>query len=288
MSELWRELIERQSPELAGALALRRVSISKKTGEMCVHLCADRLFAREEYKRVHQALSGAGIASLYAAPDATPNAAPDKRVPLVVLRLIPADGYYAYAHTPQPGSKPTDLTIFAADGETPLPGAVVFYPAGEEAPDIVDNSKIKFLYRTPTPLFVNLPADAAGTSLNCKLSLLMCSSVRCLPVTKRFTLPVPPLAPDTPKAEEQPWFTGAPVRTKALRGATASAADRPARPAPTISTPSCLMRSTARSVPHRRDGEPSRGHSAPGLGAAAGRSSAARTAARVRRSPGRR
>ena len=59
MSELWRELIERQSPELAGALALRRVSISKKTGEMCVHLCADRLFAREEYKRVHQALSAA-------------------------------------------------------------------------------------------------------------------------------------------------------------------------------------------------------------------------------------
>ena len=59
MSELWRELIERQSPELAGALALRRVSISKKTGEMCVHLCADRLFAREEYKRVQQALSAA-------------------------------------------------------------------------------------------------------------------------------------------------------------------------------------------------------------------------------------
>ncbi|HIR07613.1 MAG TPA: PHP domain-containing protein, partial [Candidatus Pullichristensenella stercoripullorum] len=59
MSELWRELIERQSPELAGALALRRVSISKKTGEMCVHLCADRLFKREEYKRVHQALSAA-------------------------------------------------------------------------------------------------------------------------------------------------------------------------------------------------------------------------------------
>ena len=53
------ELIERQSPELAGALALRRVSISKRTGEMCVQLCADRLFKREEYKRVHQALSAA-------------------------------------------------------------------------------------------------------------------------------------------------------------------------------------------------------------------------------------
>ena len=59
MSELWRELIERQSPELAGALALRRVSISKKTGEMCVQLCADRLFTRAEYKSVHQAFAAA-------------------------------------------------------------------------------------------------------------------------------------------------------------------------------------------------------------------------------------
>ena len=59
MSELWRELIERQSPELAGALALRRVSISKTTGEMCVQLCADRLFTRAEYKSVHQAFAAA-------------------------------------------------------------------------------------------------------------------------------------------------------------------------------------------------------------------------------------
>ena len=158
-------------------------------------------------------------ASFYAAPDAAPNAAPDQRVPLVVLRLIPADDYYAYAHTPQPGSKPTDLTTFAADGETALPGATVFYPIGEEAPDIVDNSKIKLLYRTPTPLFVDLPLDAAGTSLNCKLSLLMCSSVRCLPVTKRFTLSVPQLDPDTPKAEEQPWWP----EYQSLRGEADSA-----------------------------------------------------------------
>ena len=59
MSELWRELIRRQNPELAGALALGRVSISKKTGEMCVRLCADRLLSREEYKRVRRAFADA-------------------------------------------------------------------------------------------------------------------------------------------------------------------------------------------------------------------------------------
>ena len=38
MSELWRELIERDSPDLAGGLSLSRVSISKKTGRMTVQL----------------------------------------------------------------------------------------------------------------------------------------------------------------------------------------------------------------------------------------------------------
>ncbi len=141
-------------------------------------------------------------AYLYAAKDATSG----QTSPLLLLRLSPAPGYYAYAHVPQPGSKPTDLKILAADGESPDPSATVFYPPGEEAPDIVDNSKIKFLYRKPTPLFVALPATAAGSTLSCKLSLLMCSSVHCLPVTKRFTLNVPALAPNTPKAEDQPWW----------------------------------------------------------------------------------
>ncbi len=141
-------------------------------------------------------------ASLYATIDA----ATGQPAPLVVLNLSPANGYYAYAHIPQPGSKPTDLKIFSKDGETPLPGAAIFYPPGEEAPDIVDNSKIKFLYRKTTPLFIALPPDAAGASLTGKLSLLMCSNVRCLPVSKRFTLAVPALAANTPKAEDQPWW----------------------------------------------------------------------------------
>ncbi len=59
MSELWRELIARQSPELAGALALRRVSISKRRARCACSCVRTGSFKREEYKRVHQALSAA-------------------------------------------------------------------------------------------------------------------------------------------------------------------------------------------------------------------------------------
>ena len=43
MAELWRELILRDSPELAGCLVLSRVSISKKTGRMTVAQMAEQL-----------------------------------------------------------------------------------------------------------------------------------------------------------------------------------------------------------------------------------------------------
>ena len=149
-------------------------------------------------------------AYLYAAKDG----AAGERKPLLLLRLSPAPGYYAYAHIPQPGSKPTELKILSKDGETTLPGVAIFYPPGDEAPDILDNSKIKFLYRNPTPLFIELPPGADGNKLNCKLSLLTCSEAHCLPVNKRFSLDVPKLNDNTPKAENQPWWP----EYQALRG----------------------------------------------------------------------
>ena len=59
MSELWRELIERDSPDLAGGLSLSRVSISKKTGRMTVQLCSERILTRSEYKRLQMSLAAA-------------------------------------------------------------------------------------------------------------------------------------------------------------------------------------------------------------------------------------
>ena len=141
-------------------------------------------------------------ARLYAAPGESSAAAK----PLLVIWLTPAPDYYTYAHIPQPGSKPTVLKVLADDGESPLPGATVFYPPGQKHPDIIDKSKIKFLYRESTPLFIDLPGSALGTALEFKLSLLMCSSVHCLPVTKFFSLTPPKLGPNTPKAQDQAWW----------------------------------------------------------------------------------
>lgn len=59
MAELWRELIEQDSPELSGCLALSRVSISKKTGRMTVQLNASRLLTRADRKRIQRSMEAA-------------------------------------------------------------------------------------------------------------------------------------------------------------------------------------------------------------------------------------
>ena len=59
MSELWRELIERDSPELSGCLTLSRVSISKKNGRMTIELNADRLLSRNDRKRLQRSMEAA-------------------------------------------------------------------------------------------------------------------------------------------------------------------------------------------------------------------------------------
>ena len=59
MSELWRELIERESPALARGLSLLRVSISKSSGKMTVRLSSGRILTRKEYKTIKNCIEGA-------------------------------------------------------------------------------------------------------------------------------------------------------------------------------------------------------------------------------------
>ena len=59
MAELWRELIEKDSPEIAGGLSLLRVSISRKTGQMLVQLASERILSRSELKRLQRTMEGA-------------------------------------------------------------------------------------------------------------------------------------------------------------------------------------------------------------------------------------
>ena len=59
MSELWRELISRDSPELSGCLSLSRVSISKRTGRIGVVLDSTKLLTRADRKRLEGCMQSA-------------------------------------------------------------------------------------------------------------------------------------------------------------------------------------------------------------------------------------
>ncbi len=59
MAELWRDLIARETPDLADALALARVSISKRTGEMSVRFHAARILKRNDRKRLEKTMRSA-------------------------------------------------------------------------------------------------------------------------------------------------------------------------------------------------------------------------------------
>ena len=59
MAELWKNLIAREDPALAEQLALSRVSISKKTGQMRVKLRSAKLLDDAQFERVRRLIAGA-------------------------------------------------------------------------------------------------------------------------------------------------------------------------------------------------------------------------------------
>ncbi len=59
MSELWKNLIAQEDPALADQLALSRVSISKKTGQMRVKLRSPKLLNDTQFERAQRLIAGA-------------------------------------------------------------------------------------------------------------------------------------------------------------------------------------------------------------------------------------
>ena len=59
MSELWKNLIAQEDPALAEELALSRVSISKKTGEMRVRLRSDRILNDAQFECARRRIAAA-------------------------------------------------------------------------------------------------------------------------------------------------------------------------------------------------------------------------------------
>ena len=107
-------------------------------------------------------------------------------------------GYHAYAHESGDAGRPTTLSIRLDDGS----GLPVWYPQGFMQRDLFDPDATVYVYESPTTLFVLLPHEARHRGFEAVLSMLLCSSRNCLPVSQTISGQVP----DTlPGLEEAPW-----------------------------------------------------------------------------------
>lgn len=127
------------------------------------------------------------------------DAARDGQELVAALRIAIPPEFHAYAHRPGEAGRPATAT-FSVDNGDPLP---VRYPAGTMQRDYYDPSATIYVYEGEVDFFVSLPPDAAGRPYTAELSLLLCSSRKCLPVNERLVGTLPQAAPPV---EEMPWL----------------------------------------------------------------------------------
>ncbi len=117
---------------------------------------------------------------------------------VMALELGFPQGYHAYAHEPGAAGRPTHLDIRLDD----MQGLPVWYPQGFMQRDFFDPDATVLVYESPTMLFVLLPPEARHGSFAGVLSMLLCSSRNCLPVSQNVRGQVP----DTlPEIESMSW-----------------------------------------------------------------------------------
>ena len=117
---------------------------------------------------------------------------------VMALELGFPQGYHAYAHEAGDAGRPTTLSIRLDDGS----GLPVWYPQGFMQRDFFDPDATVHVYESPTTLFVLLPHEARHAGFDAVLSMLLCSSRNCLPVSQTISGQVP----DTlPGLEAVPW-----------------------------------------------------------------------------------
>ena len=117
---------------------------------------------------------------------------------VMAVEMAFPQGYHAYAHESGDAGRPTTLSIRLDDGS----GLPVWYPQGFMQRDLFDPDATVYVYESPTTLFVLLPHEARHRGFEAVLSMLLCSSRNCLPVSQNISGQVP----DTlPGLEEAPW-----------------------------------------------------------------------------------
>lgn len=107
------------------------------------------------------------------------------------LHVLIPQGFHAYAHTPGDAGRPTTLTLQVDGG----PSVPVWYPQGTMQRDFYDTAASVYVYEGQVTLLASLPPDAAGKPYAGELSLLLCSSRQCLPVTEHLSGHVPCVSP---------------------------------------------------------------------------------------------
>ena len=102
MAELWKELIARDAPELLDTLALARVSISRRTGQMSVQFNADRLLRRADRQRLEgilqSAFPGAGLKVALRYPELKARVSADIGVATPLLKELLAHEHPGAVH----------------------------------------------------------------------------------------------------------------------------------------------------------------------------------------------
>ena len=137
---------------------------------------------------------------------------------IIVLRLTPAKGQYAYANDPGEAiGRPTTVSLEFEDLSL-TPNFTIVYPLGKQIADIYSGGKQVNVYDETVPIYIYIPslngravnnsgggAKEADLKVNLKVTLLICSIQNCTPVNR--TLPVEIRAGTSfPDAEKEAWW----------------------------------------------------------------------------------
>ena len=108
--------------------------------------------------------------------------------PVALLWLTPNPGYYTYAHASD-ADMPTTVRVFGPDGHAAT--ATVSYPQGVLRPDLFEPGKEVLAYAERVPVAIRFDLPATDEALTAEITMLLCSSKNCIPVTERLRLAPP-------------------------------------------------------------------------------------------------
>ncbi|MCG8532436.1 MAG: thioredoxin family protein [Desulfovibrionales bacterium] len=134
---------------------------------------------------------------------------------VIALTITPDAAYHFYSREKGDTGQPTSIGLVPA-----APDSTVRYPAGVQSADPILKNKTTYLYNGKQTFFITVPAGTKD-NLALRLSLLLCSSSRCVPVHETYAVSWNSSA--LQPAESQVWWTTylrlAPVAPDAVKQA---------------------------------------------------------------------